>query len=325
MSDKTQSVALATLSMDGFEQFSEKLLKSIVNSSKDIAITDIHDKKQVVTLMASQKVLREKRLEITVFAKGLRDSSNKFSKDVIALENERVDILKVEEERLKEEREQANVKLDQEERIKSLPDKRAKLDAIGSTVATDENLLNMGEMEFSTYLHAETMKAEQAKLDAQRKEQEEKAEKERLEQEEKAEAMRLEREALDKEKQEVQHQKEIQEAKEQAQKDAKEAAERLAQEKIEHAKEEAEKKVKDIEEKAQREKEEREQREKEAQEAKEREEENIKKEEAKLAKRKKYNEFLAKNEYKEGVDFKVLKSEDEKEVLLYKLVDKFTI
>lgn len=305
---------LATLSMDGFDQYSESLLKSIVNSSKDLKITDIHNNDQLKKVKESRIVLKNKRVEITKFAKNLRDASNQFSKDVIAKEKDLVSILSDEEERLKNEEERVKVELELEKRKEQLPERKAKLKSIGSNTATDEQIIGMQDDAFLRFFDSENARIQQEKIDAEKKKQEEEAEK-----------LRKEREALEEEKMKIAREKELEEAKQKAANEAKEKAEQDAKDAIRKAEQEAAQKIKDLEDKARREKEEREQKEKEEKEALKRIEEEKKAEAEKLAKRKKYNDFLEKNGYKDGDGFKILKSGDGKQVMLYKLVDTFTI
>lgn len=109
-------------------------------------------KEDLELINTTKNKLVKARTTIEKAGKALRESANKFNKDVIAYEDELIAIIEPEEKRLKDIETAAKEYAMREERKKTLPEFRAKLDSIGDgIVATDEELLALDPNERDAY------------------------------------------------------------------------------------------------------------------------------------------------------------------------------
>lgn len=297
-------------------------LTSAVEVSKKIVVSDLRDLKQIQAVKETRKELR--KFEIVIEKDGLkfREEAKDWAKEVIRQEKELKKITSPEIERLKEIEDKSEAVLLKDKRIKSLPDKKERLEAIGDDIKVEDDfLLNMEDLGFVAYLNervadkneadrvAEEERAEKARIKVQ---EEQEAKEKKLEDEKEAlrikgeeaqakidkaneELAQKNKEAQDKideanrkidaDKLDLQHKKELQEADDRAKKDAEE-------------KQEADR-LKAVEDK--------------------------KAEDDKLKKRKAYIKFLSDNGYTEKTkdNYTIIKSEAK--IVLYKKVGEFEL
>jgi len=227
-------------------------IEAVVSETRNITANDLEDKAQLKVVKENRIKLRDLRVKIEKTGKALREEANAFSKAVITKEKELIGLVTPEEDRLKGIEEEAKMIIEKKYRASQLPARYAKIEEtkIGCNDITDEFLLDMSDEQFTEWLN---------------KAIEEKNERERL-------ALEKERAEIEAEKNRLAREKELEEAKKKAAEEAKLQAEKDAQ----YAKERSEREVKEANERAERaereakEKVEREQREKETKEAEER-------------------------------------------------------
>lgn len=299
-------------------------LQKIADSSKEITITDFSDKAQVTVVKEKRIELKGIRVAIKKKGKALREEANAFNNAVLEKEKEMIGVIEPEEKRLSDLEDEAKEKAEIEKRKETLPSKKEMLNEIGDEVGiSDEDLLQMTEDEFVTYVNNRT--ANWNTMQSERIEREEKEAKEKREKEDE-----------DRKKEDDKRRKEL--ADQQAEIDKENAAKEAEIEK-DKAKVEADKKKleddkKDLEHKKDIEKakeEAKKKAEKEAKEKAEEEEKKKKEEEAaakkkkeaeakKLAEEKKYQEFLTEMGYSEETNDDFYFEEHEDKVVLYKKV-----
>lgn len=304
------------------EKFSPKVaeLKELVAVSKDITAKDLKDKNQLEVVKRCRIDLGKARIEIEKTGKSLRDEANAFNKAVLTKQKELIGIVQPEENRLKAIENEAKDLEIREQRLEQLPERKERLDAIGDPCREpDENILEMGDLEFEGYYNkrvADKNNSDKEALETQRIREEE-------ESEEKAEELRIEAELKEKKAQDI---RDAEQAKIKAQQDKLDKdkvdleADKL---KIKHAQE-----LKDAEEKAKKEAEAQAKKDVEDKE-KERiaEEKRIadeKEAEAKiLAKRKEYREFRAEHGYTPETKKDFMETEENGVIILFKKVGEF--
>ena len=280
-------------------------IQKIVDEGRQITITDFSDKLQVKAVHDRRLRLKEIRVAITKQGKAFRQKALDFQKAVIGKEKELVLLVEPEEERLAGLEEQADAFTEREKRRELLPKRLERLAAFKDGVEiSDEEILNMDSTSFEGYCNKRLadknekdrlaneakereLKEAEAKVAREKeiKEAEDRARKEERERADKAEAdlkAQREREDLERKDRIEREEKERKERAEREEREARERAERTERE----AKERAEKIEREAKEKAERE--ERERKEKAEAEAKAEAERK-----EKLAKDKKYLEFLA--------------------------------
>lgn len=260
-------------------------LTKIAERAKKVDSTDL------VAVKEMRLELRTVRTTITKRGKELRTEALAFQKAVIAKEKELLELVTPQEDRLKEIEDAAAMAEEMEARAQKMPWRKEQLMLLGDGVEnpTNEQLLDMNDEQFATYLNerkvakfdADEAEKREKELEAQReREKEEAVEKARLEEQEKAA-------------------KQLQEEKDRA-----DRAEKEAKEKEERAEREAKEKA------------EREEKEKAAAEAAE------KAEAEKLEKKKKYQTWLSDNNFNDATD-RLVKTENE--VSIYRFVSSFKI
>lgn len=211
-----------------FDPTREKL-EALLIESKDLTAESPLD-----VVKRSRLNLRSARVSIEKTGKSMRDGANAYAKAVIAREKELIAVIEPEEDRLADIEKEAAAKAELEIRIAQLPERKARLEAIGVTL--EDDVINaMTSLQFEqnvNQLIAEKNEAEakarqaeqdakQAELDAKEKELKDKEEAlaaETLAREREEKARVEEREKLEREQKE----KEEREAKEKEEREAKE-------------------------------------------------------------------------------------------------------
>ena len=218
-----------------FDPTVEKL-QAIVAETKGITANDLSDDAQLAVVRGTRLQLRDARITIEKQGKAMRTDALKYQKDVIARENELIGIIEPEEIRLKGIEEEATAIKERAARAALLPMRKEMLMKF-DTVMPDDDILNMDNDAFMTFLNEcqakknemdrQAIEDEKAKLArdteiAQAEEKARVAERDRIEAKAKAEeATRIEAAAEAKRQVERDAQKLID--------DAKAEAERIAQ------------------------------------------------------------------------------------------------
>lgn len=294
------------------EKFNPKKaeLVSIVENYKYLEIKGIDDKQGYAIVDEARKDLKRKRVEIQKTGKELREDAVAFQKKIIAVEKELISLIEpleidlgakqdfVDKEKLKKTREIL------------LPERKEKLLSVESEV-DDSFLLEMGDVEFesfynqkrSEFLSEKERKIKEVELKIQREKELQDAASLAKEKAEQAERQRIELEKTRLENERIETERRFAEQARKAELDKQEAIERerqkAEQEKIRLIQEQEEKERQKI--KA--------------------ENEKIALEQGKL-KQKNYNDFLAKNDYQEGIEFLIVQKPDG--IILYKKIDELT-
>lgn len=117
------------------------------------------------------------RTRITSAGKTAREAANKYNSDVIAYEKELIAIVEPQEKRLKEIEAAAKAYAMRQEREKTLPEFKAKLDSIGDDLTiSDEELLEFDPNQRTEYYNGRLslkLEADKAAADAKRAEEDE--------------------------------------------------------------------------------------------------------------------------------------------------------
>lgn len=298
-------------------------ITAMAEKYKGLEIQGIDDKEGYTAVDIARKELKKTRVQIQKTGKELRADALAFQKAVIARENELIEIIEPLEVELTDKQRKVNEEKEKMKRMESLPERREQLATVEGE-ATDDELLSMDDRSFndfflqkkSEFLDAQAIRqkeeaeaAERARIEAEKKAQMEKEEQEKKLQLER-EKLEAEKKKLEDEKLAIENEKKRQVELEQAKKEAAEKARIEAEEKMKREKEAEERKVKEEQEKKEREEKEKIQREKDEQE--------------KLERKKKYQDFLTRNEYDEkSGDFFIDKQA--KKVVLYKKIDEFIL
>lgn len=214
-------------------------LTALAEEAKSVDVSDLTAVKEM------RLKLRTARTTITKTGKEFRTEALAFQKAVIAKEKELLELVTPEEDRLKQIEDDAAKAIELEERQKKMPWRKEQIMLIGDGLdnPTDEELLEMDDEQFASYLNDRKV----AKFDADEAEKREKEEAERIEKE-KAEAVEKARiEEQEKAEKRVQEEKERaeREAKEKEEREKREAEEAERKEKEEQEKAEKNKKYKD--------------------------------------------------------------------------------
>lgn len=136
------------------EKFSPALaeLKSLATKAGKVKLADYKDTAQVEIVKSMAKELGEARRSITGKGKELRQNALDFQRAVIAKEKELLELITPEEDRLKELLNEANKRIEIDNRKILLPERQAKLEAIGDGLkVSDEDILAMDPSEFVGY------------------------------------------------------------------------------------------------------------------------------------------------------------------------------
>lgn len=305
---------MENLDVGEFNPKKEELTKMVLASSK-IIVSDLRDLKQIEAVKESRLSLRKVEIQIEKDGKGYREKAREIINYVLDKEKEFKKITSPEIERLKGIEEKSEAILLKDKRLKMLPDRKERLEAIEDSIKVeDDYLLGLDDLEFVTYFNqrvankneadkiAEEDRAEKARAEAQEKLDKDKEALRIKEQEAQAkidkaneDLAQKNKEAQDKideanrkikaDKLDLQHKKELQEADERAKKELEEEQEADRLKAIKDKKEEDEK----------------------------------------LKKRTAYIEFLEENGYTEKTkdEYTIIKSEDK--IVLYKKVGEFEL
>ncbi len=299
----------------------EKLTKAVVESKK-LIVTDFRDTKQIEEVKESRKELRSYEIVIEKDGLKFREEAKLYSQEVIRQEKELKKITSPEIERLKAIEAESEALLIKDRRLKALPDKKERLEAIGDDVKVEDDfLLEMEDLEFVAYLNQRV--ADKNEADRIAEENRAKMERAKVQAEQDAQAKKLEDERAALRIKEQEAQERIDKANAETERKNKEAQDKIdeANRKIEADKLELEhkKELQEAEAKA-KEKAEEDRKQKEKEEA-----EEEKREAEKLAKKEKYIKFLKDNGYtfKNESEFHIEKLEDK--IVLYKKVGEFNL
>jgi len=172
-------------------------LNKLVKSTQGLTVSDLEDKEQLEVVRKGRIELKNMRVKITKYGKGLREDANAFLKAVLSKEKELIEIIEPEETRLKAIEEEASMLAIKKERLEKLPVRKERLESIGDKIqATDNELLSMDSNEFEAYVNTRTAK----KLDTDREELEriarEQEEKSKVESDKKEEEMKAREDEL---------------------------------------------------------------------------------------------------------------------------------
>jgi vacuolar-type H+-ATPase subunit H len=303
-------------------------LAKLVENCKSVVINGINDKTGYELADESRKILKKKRCEIVKIFEAEREFSNNYSKQVMSLQKEMVGIIEPLERELENKQKAVDDEKEKIKRLESLPDRRLLLQEV-EFEATDEFILSMDDMKFKEfYMQTKAEYLEMKEIKLQREKEEMEAEKQRKEKEEadRKEAEKAEKKRL----------ADLEEARKQAIKDAEAKAKKDKEDALRKAEEEKKKAIQEEKKRAEEERarliadqaKKEQDRIKAENEAKRLEAEKIakEKEEAeKLEKRKKYVKFLTSNGYTEKTkdNFKVERINNK--FILFKKVGEITI
>lgn len=284
------------------DQFSPQKaeLTTLSNTYKALVINGVEDKQGYKAVDEARKDLKRKRVEISKTGKSLREEALAFQKKIITVEKELIALIEPVELELEQKQAEIDEAIQLEKRRETLPYRHAQLNEIG-VVMSDDFVLAMNDQEFLAYLtnkRAEILAEKERKL----KEAEEK---------------------LANEQRVLEEAKRIEEAKSIERQKAEEMAKAAAiqaefdkQNAIEAEKQRAEKEKADLI--AAQEK-----KEKERVAAIEAEEKRLLDEKTKLEAKKKYQTWLADNNYSESEDFFLQRNATK--IVLYKKVSEFNL
>lgn len=128
-------------------------LTAMVKKTSEIKTVDFNDKAQMVNVHVSRMELKNVRVKIEKYGKGLREDAIAFQKKVIAKEKELIGIIEPEEDRLAEIEKQAEVLEVKRLRAEKLPERKAKLASISKADVEDEALLGMDDLYFDAFFN----------------------------------------------------------------------------------------------------------------------------------------------------------------------------
>lgn len=301
MLDNMSEITIEKLEIEKFNPTVMEIQK-VVDDGRSITISDFSNKLQVKAVRDQRIKLKEIRVAITKQGKMFRQKALDFQKAVIGKEKELVALVEPEEVRLEDLENQASAFEEREKRRELLPKRKERLATIKDDIdnLSDDDLLDMDSTAFEGYcnkrfadknekdrveLEAKGRAIKEAEVKAARekeiKDAEDRARADERKRAEEAEVkLKEERERAEKESKEriVREEREAKERSEKVEREAKERAERLERE-TERLQIEAKEKL---------EREERERKEKVEAEARAEAEQK-----EKLAKDKKYQEFLS--------------------------------
>lgn len=311
---------METLSIEKFNPTKAELT-ALSKRYKNLKIKGVDDKAGYAAVDTARKELKQVRRNIQITGKEMRAEALKFQKEVIARENEYVEMIEPVEKALAEKQRVVDEERERIKRAELLPERRKQLEKY-EIVADDDYLLGLDDAEFEAFANARISEVleerERIILEKERKLAQEKQEAEEKKQRE-AELEEARKKATKEAEERAKREKE--EAKQKAEQDKKDA---LA--KAEKDKKDAIDKLK----REQKEKEEKAERERIAAKAKKDQEEwEAKKEQERAEKNKKYKNWTNKN----GVtadnkdDFTIVQSIEGVKIrfTLYKKIDTITI
>lgn len=202
------------------ENFSPKLaeLKALVESTKSINADDLEDPKQLKIVKESRIQLKNARVAIEKAGKALREDALKFQKAVIAKEKELIAIIEPEEIRLESIEDEAKKIGIRKARIEALPYRKERIARIGKYAkpASDEEIIEMDPNEFEAHINAVNSSAlaeERQEMDKNRLIEDARI---KAEQDKKQAELDLQQKKLDEEARKIQQQKDIAAAEEKA-------------------------------------------------------------------------------------------------------------
>lgn len=289
---------METLNIEKFNPTKTELV-TLAKKYKNLKIKGIDDKVGYMAVDMARKELKQVRRKIQITGREMRSEVIKFQKEVIARENEYVEMIEPIEKSLAEKQHVIDEEKERLARVALLPERKKRL-AEYKIAETDENLLAMDDAEFDAYANAKISEVleerERQLLEKERKlaqEKQEAEDKARMEKELEAARVQATKEA------DARAKREKEEAKQKAEQDKKDA---LA--KAEKDKKDAIDKLK----REQKEKEEKAERERlQAKAKKDHEEWEAKKEQERAEKNKKYQAWLKGNKIDESGSGDIIK------------------
>jgi len=167
-----------------FEKRKAELI-GLKTQSDGLSITSVEDVKQIEEVSSIRKKLKFARVAIEKEGKAMRDPLTQISKNISSREKELIEIIEPTEKKLLSqekwvEQEKENVRI-RMERIKSLPGRKERLEMVGHSI-TDLEIVEMDDVSFDQLIGKiyEEKQAEQLRLKQQEEDRERRAEEERL-------------------------------------------------------------------------------------------------------------------------------------------------
>lgn len=204
MEETSQEVVVLEFKPEIFDPKKEQLKEIAAEVAKITADPEKMTGEDLELIKTTKNKLVKARTSITKAGKAARDAANKYNKDVKAYENELIAIIEPEEKRLKELSDAAEAHATREARKETLPEYKAKLDAIGDgIVISDEELLDMDPTQFTEYYNkrqSDHLEAEREKMAAEKEADEKRKAEEEAARKAEEERLEKEREAIEKEK-----------------------------------------------------------------------------------------------------------------------------
>lgn len=209
---------MENLNIEAFNPTKAELAR-LVETSRKLELPDPFDVEQLVKIGDARKDLKKTRVTIEKTGKVMRDDANKFAKAVIAKEKELIGIIEPEELRLAGLEADAEVAKIHRERTELLPERVRRIEAIkdGLPVPADEELLELDGPAFEVYYNTRVYDRNQAE----------------------DRRLQKDRDDIEEGKRKLEHDRQIEEARKQGEKDARERQEREEKEKGERAQREA--------------------------------------------------------------------------------------
>jgi len=231
---KEKKIKLDETKLEKFNPTVAKLT-AMVKKTENLKVVDLKDKAKIEIVRKARIELKNTRVDITKYAKDLREDANKFSSDVIAKEKELISIIKPEEDRLESIEDEAEKLAIREERMEKLPVRKERLQAIKHIeMPTDEEILDMDATQFESAINFHTAKSSEIELADMRAEQKKKDD-ETAEERRKLDEDRL---ANEKEKQKLENEKNARDREEKAREEEREKLKKEQEEKERKEKEE---------------------------------------------------------------------------------------
>lgn len=180
-------------------------ITAIAESCKGLKINGIEDEEGYKKVFDALQVLKKARVNLTKFAKSLRDEYTAKNREIKVIEEDYLGIITPIEDELKAQREAVDEEKKRQERLILLPSRKIALAEIEKEM-TDEELLSLDEKSFASMLQTSKIEHLERK-ERERKEEETRKEREAQIEKEKAEAVanatRIAEEKAEKEKQEA--------------------------------------------------------------------------------------------------------------------------
>lgn len=205
-------------------------INAIAESCKGLKINGIEDEEGYKQVFDALQILKKARVNLTKFAKSLRDEYTAKNREIKNIEEDYLAIIAPIEDELKAERERIDEEKRRQERLILLPSRRILFDEINMIISDDE-ILSMDEKQFAIFYDKSKIVYLEAK-ESQRREEEAKKEREAQIEKEKAEAVanaiKLAQEQAEKDK--IEAEKKAKEAILQAEKDKQDAIDKIKRE-----------------------------------------------------------------------------------------------